>query len=1109
MRVVEVRTSLWEALAGRAPGPPRPTADADLWRMVVERLNPARARPRLRAGIEAVRLTTVRGVEYVMLRSPDRGEACYQRLSPHEYALALQMDGTRTVAGLVAQFLQISGRLSPDQVGRLVAELAANRMLEELPVDAFAPLRRIHRGSRSRRLGRGLLAFARGRRVVLANVDPLVGFVYRFGGRLLFTRVVATALATIALVGLGVFVWTWSRGAQSAFLVGDSYATGALTLLGLNVLALGCHEMGHALAAKHAGRRVPAAGFLLYFGIPSAFVDTTDVWMAGRRARLRTTAAGPAAALTLAGAGQLVGLAYPSLAAVCFKLSFAWYLNSLFNLNPLLALDGYYLLMDWLEVPNLRARGIAFLVLTVRRRRPRWSTLDREGRLVAGYGILSALWLLIAANLGYRVYVDRIAGAVTGLWYRGIGARGLLVALVVGLAAPLVGTLAGWLGRRVGRVPQWVARRRREADRPRRLDALRASALAALPSDALAELARTGRWLHPRSGSAVITAGATPRAVYVVASGTLEAHAPGDPPGSARERATPGHVVGAATALVGGASALTWTTVGTRLLALPVDRFVALAGPAMAVAGVTHTEADRAELEQLLDAAPALAGLAEEERLTVLGRARPVDLAAGESHQLAVESGAALVAAGVITASDAAGVDAAPGGAERRRGDVLLAGEAPVTAAARTRSRLWRLPTDARLAVLLGAASSGTGHRSAPSHTGPTAGVHPAAAAYPLLQPPVGPPPTDDPAADRRLERAGRRLALLLLLAVLIAVNTLAAISWTEMPRDRALLTIARGAAVATLDGDEVRLSRGERRYVRLGDAVAVEPDSLARLTFHGGGQTVLCAGTRVRIGIVSTHDGEPAGELALDRGRAIAATATASGAFAPLRLRVGDGDHLITNDGAARYAVSPGDLTVASGRVRLDGVPQPTLGSAPGCAGAGGSAVGGPGAGPGTADPGAGPTPATSGGRSASAGPTTPAASSSPAASRTGPANTPPVIDWVRVDSLSLSQARPRDPCYGGPTTTRITARVHDTQTATGLTVIMSYVLSGHPEVAGSVSMTPTTRTGPVFQATLGPIPYAAAHAGGGTLTVTIRALDAASAPASPVQTTVRLTRC
>src|SRR5437660_3857759 len=85
--VVETRVSVWEALAGRAPGMPVAPADPGLWAAVAERLNPARAKPRLRPAIETARLVSVRDVEYVMLRSPDRRSACYLRLTPEEGAL--------------------------------------------------------------------------------------------------------------------------------------------------------------------------------------------------------------------------------------------------------------------------------------------------------------------------------------------------------------------------------------------------------------------------------------------------------------------------------------------------------------------------------------------------------------------------------------------------------------------------------------------------------------------------------------------------------------------------------------------------------------------------------------------------------------------------------------------------------------------------------------------------------------------------------------------------------------------------------------------------------------------------------------------------------------
>src|SRR5688572_11895524 len=58
--IVGAQFSLWEALAGRAPGQPIGHADPGLWQAVAERLNPARARPHLRKGIEHRTLATAR-----------------------------------------------------------------------------------------------------------------------------------------------------------------------------------------------------------------------------------------------------------------------------------------------------------------------------------------------------------------------------------------------------------------------------------------------------------------------------------------------------------------------------------------------------------------------------------------------------------------------------------------------------------------------------------------------------------------------------------------------------------------------------------------------------------------------------------------------------------------------------------------------------------------------------------------------------------------------------------------------------------------------------------------------------------------------------------------
>jgi hypothetical protein len=125
-------------------------------------------------------------------------------------------------------------------------------------------------------------------------------------------------------------------------------------------------------------------------------------------------------------------------------------------------------------------------------------------------------------------------------------------------------------------------------------------------------------------------------------------------------------------------------------------------------------------------------------------------------------------------------------------------------------------------------------------------------------------------------------------------------------------------------------------------------------------------------------------------------------------------------------------------------------------------------------------------------------------------PANTAPVIDWVRPASLTLSQVKIRDTCPGGPTTTQVTARVQDGETSAGsLSVTMHYSLAGNAAVSGTVTMTPTTRNGPEFAAVLGPVPYAASHAAGGAIAITVRAVDPGNKGATPKSTTVTLATC
>jgi putative peptide zinc metalloprotease protein len=1138
--VVETRVSLWEALAGRAPGQPIGPADQGLWTAVAERVNPAKARPCLRRGIEESNLTSVRGVRYAMLRSPDGRQACYLRLAPEEVELTPLMDGTRTLARLVADFAGISGRLAPDQVRRIVADLAGNRMLEELPVDAYRPLQKVNRRPWPIRFGRGMLAFIQGRRVVLANIDPLITFLYRAGGRVLFTRAAVAFMATLAVLGLVAFGWQWWTGAQSVFLTGDSYFLGAAALLGLNVLALACHELGHALATKHAGRRVPAAGFLVYFGIPSVFVDTTDVWMAGRRGRLLATAAGPAAGLILAGTSALVGFVAPEAAPWAFKLSFAWYINALFNLNPFLALDGYYLLMDWLEVPNLRARGLAWVVARVRRKPPAWRALDREGRLVALYGVLAVGWLVIALNIAYRVYTDRVGGLITGLWRSGWPARVLLVATVAALMSPLVYVLFGWLARRGRRLRRRVAERRIAQDAPRRLDALRASTLRDLPGPVLADLAEKARWIHPRTGQQLVVAGAAQPHVYAVVEGALEGRAAGDPVGTVRERVGAGGVVGIGTAVNGAPSPLAWYTAGTTLLAIPSAAVAGVAGAAIAGSSFgADSFGTAAEAEGLLGESPATGTLSTEDTMGLASVAVPIALAPGAPVTLASPEEALLVASGVV---------ALPSGQELGRGSLIgPAGveNAGTVGTARTSVRLFSLPAVSGLPLLVGAtpASLAAADARAPGRA-PVFGVH-APAGYPPLAAPPGPPPplppghpgTDD--QDRQFER---KLRWLLIFVLLLAFGftggnlLLPRLAWAEMPSDKVLLQVPKGTVSAIVNGERLELTPGDEVYLGESDEVKVAAKSRGLLIYRGGSSSILCAGTRLEVGVLSSgaEQIKPTATMTLLNGLALSDTASASPDFANLAATWRADAGSTVNEGPAWFAVASWGTVVSEGAVWFGGSPVAPTGQPLGCGDGDGDLPrpSQPTSPPPTATPSAtptetptptpSPTPSTAPSTAPTPTPTgvpstttrtTTTTTTKPPATSTPPSDQePPTISRPSWDAKVLAQIPPAGSFCGESQytdrTLMVSAPVSDPAPSSGgLVVQMTWTLnigglSGTilmPSIGGGVY-----ETKPALS-----ISWQKGYELGGTITLTIRARDAAGNVANPVSFTVGLDVC
>src|SRR5204863_9222398 len=88
-------------------------------------------------------------------------------------------------------------------------------------------------------------------------------------------------------------------------LSGDAWLAVSLAFALFLVVSILLHELGHALTCKAFGREIRRGGFMLFFGFPACFVDTSDIWLDPRRRRIAVSGAGATVDATVAAAGAL------------------------------------------------------------------------------------------------------------------------------------------------------------------------------------------------------------------------------------------------------------------------------------------------------------------------------------------------------------------------------------------------------------------------------------------------------------------------------------------------------------------------------------------------------------------------------------------------------------------------------------------------------------------------------------------------------------------------------------------------------------------------------------------------------------------------------------
>jgi putative peptide zinc metalloprotease protein len=359
----------------------------------------------------------------------------YFRFRPVEVMVMQVLDGEHTAeeaaAALAAEGLRVGARGVEAFAGKLVSLGLCERTLRERSVLLMERLR----AERRRRLSKSPFQGDMLRlRWSVGDPDklfdrwlPRLRFFFSRGFLALSLVIFAAYFLVIGLK------WNeFSRAIADLYTFNFSIGTFAVFwLTGFVIIAI--HELGHGFTCKYFGGQVHEIGAMLIYFEPAFFCNVNDAWTFPElKARLWVTAAGSWIQLVVAGIAALVWWAAAP-GTLMSEIALAGVVIGGFttifvNINPLIPLDGYYALSDYLEVPNLRQRSFAYLSWLVKTKVFRLQLSEpaaepRERRIFLIYGALAAVYISMILGL--------FAATMAGWLSRWLGGMGLMIFAVM------------------------------------------------------------------------------------------------------------------------------------------------------------------------------------------------------------------------------------------------------------------------------------------------------------------------------------------------------------------------------------------------------------------------------------------------------------------------------------------------------------------------------------------------------------------------------------------------------------------------------------------------------------------------------------------------------
>jgi len=382
-------------------------------------------RPRLRPDLVFVE-QVYRGEQSYIVKDPEQRK--YFRFRPVEAVVMQQFDGARTAAEVAHGLAEQGLPFTPAAVETFARKLTQMGLVERSVAEKSVLMLERLRAERHRRLKRTHYTGSVLRmRWSVGDPDE---FFERWTPRLRFFFSPAFLAISVALFLVYAVVaaarWPELGHALGQLFTPSSYTLASFLTLYTTALVIICiHELGHGFACKYFGGHVHEMGAMLIYFQPAFYCNVNDAWTFPElRARLWVTAAGSWIQLVLAGLAAIVWwVAAPGtlVAQVAlYAVVVGGITTVLANANPLIPLDGYYALSDWLEIPNLRDRAFAHLSWLVRRHvlrleLPSPQADARERRIFFVYGLLavaySATILVLIAGAAFG-WVNRTLGAI-------------------------------------------------------------------------------------------------------------------------------------------------------------------------------------------------------------------------------------------------------------------------------------------------------------------------------------------------------------------------------------------------------------------------------------------------------------------------------------------------------------------------------------------------------------------------------------------------------------------------------------------------------------------------------------------------------------------------